>query len=492
VKVRAKGVFTDYMASFQTRNNTAVTLVLAYGKDFESATKVTLGAIGGYTSMVTTTTRNYDIDYSGIVYLNLGDKVWLTWFVSEMTTTGGTYNDIQFSWNYELLDFKIEIDSQVAATEVKTVMIHEAFNQVADSIADSDGNFKSELYGRPDSDKIAYPAFGKQSKLALSDGLNLRLFPDKDISISLDKLFRAANALHNIGLAIYQDKIRVEPLEWFYKNKRLGILKNVPSFTASVDPTRYYNQIFAGCERWETEFQGGLNEPNTKHEYTTRVKSIKNVLNILSPIIASSFALELTRRKNINRLPSTDWKYDNEHFWLALWQSDLAAYPMDTYSFMFSPYSGGVNVKSEYNIRLSPARMLLAHFNRIAACLQTIEGKIDFVKGEGNTTMSVTKNSVGNRQEDYNFQPLAENQSFDFDDANVKNVRPLWVPEIYQFEYPLTDEEYEMIQADPYGFLDFYSDPMDIRSGFILEMDYSLKDSKAQFKLLKRYRTNGR
>lgn len=486
IKVRVKGVFTDYMPSFQTRTNFAVTLVLAYGKDFASATKVTMQAIGGYTSMVTTHTENFDVNYTGTVYLNLGDKVWLTWFVQETLTTGAGYHDIEFSWDYELADVQIDIESSVAPTETKAMMLHEAFNQIVDSIADSDGNFRSDFYGRPDSEKQTYGSRGEQSMIAITGGKNIRLF-DEPLIESLERLFTSAKALHNIGMGIYEGKVRVEPLSFFYQSNRILTLKYVPGFTTTNDNSRYYNQILVGYEKWESEFKGGLREVNTKHEYSTVIDSIKNVLNIFSPIIASAFALELTRRKNKNRLQTTDWKYDNDNFWIALNQG-LPGYVVDAYNlFIGGAYSGKSELYSEYNIRLSPARMLLAHFNKIAAGLQKVQGQIAFITGQGNTAMSVIKNASGNRQEDYNFQPLAENQSFDFDDANVKNRTPLWVPEIYEFQYALTAEEETAIDANPYGFIDFFETPADIRSGYILEQEYIFENSKTNFKLLRRY-----
>jgi len=129
--------------------------------------------------------------------------------------------------------------------------------------------------------------------------------------------------------------------------------------------------------------------------------------------------------------------------------------------------------------------MLLHHLNVITAGLQIINGAIKFVKGEGNTIFSCAKDDVG-CAEDYNGVALAENDNIAWNDVNALNISPIYLPETYSFEYPLTFAEFNIIKANPYGYVEFYKDSDDIKQGYIMEMGYSMKTGMTKFELIKK------
>jgi len=161
-------------------------------------------------------------------------------------------------------------------------------------------------------------------------------------------------------------------------------------------------------------------------------------------------------------------------------------YLTELYSDSFTGGSGMTSLTTAYNLRLTPARMLLAHMNVITACIQVIQGLISFIKGEGNTLLQVAKDDIG-CQEDYSGEILSENQSFDWDDADVANIAPLWLPEIYKFEYPLTAAQLASVRSNPLGYIQVTDDHGNVRKGFILDFDFTLKTGLTKFELLKVY-----
>lgn len=384
----------------------------------------------------------------------------------------------------------LNVDTTFPDTNANTILVHEALTQVVDSITDSDNNFYSDFYGRTDSQKRTYSADGCGSALAITNGLNIRAFPNKKIYCNLNELFNSLDALHNIGLGYVDGLIRIEPISyWFDGTTQIISLPNVNKYEKRNDNTRYFNKIQIGYQKWETEIRGGLDEPCTKHEYSTKIMATDGEYNKLSKYISSSYAIELTRRKNISfQSDLEDWMYDNENFFIALVKTAsgyIDDYLVEKRIDAFSSATGMVAAETAYNLRLTPTRMLLAHIGSISACLQLINGYIKFVRGDGNTDLETTKFNTG-CQEDYGGYVLGENDSIAWNDANAMNIAPIWGTEIYSFEYPLTYTEFKTIKANPYGYVSFYKNADDVKHGFILNMEYKMKTGMTKFELLKK------
>jgi len=391
--------------------------------------------------------------------------------------------NVDWDYNYSTIEFSAE--TVIEASEAKAVMVHEAFNQVVDAIADSDGNFESDFYGRTDSDKLTYDSDGCGSTIAVTNGLNIRQFENKPILCSFKDLFNAMDCQHNIGMGVVDGKIRVEPLDyWFDSSTKIITLANVQSFTAKNDSSKYINKIDIGYNRWESEFKGGLDDVNSKHEYSTLVKSTKGIYSKLCKYLASTYTIELTRRKSKNRT-TEDWRYDNDNFLIACVRDAYGILRPEVFNDSFTLGTNYAALASAYNVRLTPKRMLLHHLNVITAGLQIINGFISFVKGEGNTIFSCAKNDVG-CAEDYNGAAIAENGGINWNDANAANISPIYLTDTYSFEYPLTFDEFKTIKNNPYGYVEFYKDSDDVKEGYIMEMAYSMKTGLTKFDLIRK------
>lgn len=516
---------------------------------------------GGYE--ISPFTDNFDTTitptYTGNIDLNPGDEIYLVWYLNYHPQDNLT--NVKVKWTYNESRFTIEGKTSYRSTETKSVLVHDAFMQVVDAIADSDNNFRSDFLGRTDSQKRTYTQNGCGSLLALTNGLNIRELYNKPLYHNFKGLFDAIDCIYNIGLGYTDGKIRIEPLSFFFDNTtRIISLPFVNRYELKADNPKYINKIQIGYSKWQAEFNGGLYDPNAKHEYSTIISSAKTTFIKLCDYITSSFSIEFTRRKNVNIAPTEDWRYDNDNFILAVkagiqanatfeafgnmitLEASVTAQPYDsitisgsaqnsgaftvmnvlaaggvTYIYTFETltdsggpefitltnntrniytpertddtFNGIVNMEgyeSACNLRLTPKRMLLAHLNVITAGLQKIKGFINFVKGEGNTALISTKKNIG-CPEDYDGQPLAENQSLEWSDDRAANIRPLWFPEIYSFEYPLTYQQFKTIKENPYGYVEFYRFENDKKAGYILNMEYQLKTGMTKFELLRMF-----
>ncbi|HWB64603.1 MAG TPA: hypothetical protein VG603_13900, partial [Chitinophagales bacterium] len=127
-----------------------------------------------------TTNFSWDFDIhpgllncNGYLSLQPGDQVWLYCSIEDNIKPAFPGAEVYVGFTFEFSESYIEFNiiENAAATECETIMVHEAFNQVVDSIADSDGNFYSSFYGRTDSQKRSYAKNGAGSMRALTNGL---------------------------------------------------------------------------------------------------------------------------------------------------------------------------------------------------------------------------------------------------------------------------------------------------------------------------------
>lgn len=476
------------------RLNEAMHLYLIYGRKADSTSTLTIIDLFNATGYsVDNFAVPFVINTSGQITLNQGDSVWLAWYVMDVDNASGPFASgwtSHLRWIYhQRSTFSLSTRTTFNQTDAKSVLVHEAFNQTCDSIADANGSFKSDFYGRIDSQKLTYGADGCGSLIAITNGQNLRSLPSKSIFCTLKDLFTTFRAMHNIGLTIEGTKIRVEPLPYFYDKLTASLVLSGPVKVEVVnDNTRYINNIKVGYESWESEFKQGRDETATSHEYATKVNAVKGLYEALANYIASSYAIELTRRKSAD-ITLEDWQYDNNNFIIALVRSSYGyadTFIPEIYSDSFSSGANALSLTTMYNVRLTPARMLQAHIKTIVAGLQIINGSVSFVNGEGNIDFEAAQD-VNGCPENYTGEVLSEKQSFAWNDINIEQNLPLWLPEIYTFEHPLTASDLTAMRANPHGYIQVLDDHGNTRRGFILEADFALKTGLTKFTLLKMF-----
>lgn len=235
---------------------------------------------------------------------------------------------------------KMQTLSKTPATTSKVYAINETFSRIAEAITDNKLKAYSNYFGRTDSEPYQAAVDGPGGLEVITDGIRIRKqenrIPNKPslFNVSLQDLFDGLNPIHNIGMSIEPDPIRVgfnqlriESWEYFYKNVIIFNCDNVDKIVHRANEKEIYSTYQFGYSKWEAEEFTGLDEFLTKRTYRTTLNQLKNDLVKLSKLIASGYALEITRRKGDNN--SKDWRYDKDIFIICTKRNQPLTIPAD-------------------------------------------------------------------------------------------------------------------------------------------------------------------
>ncbi|PVD50803.1 hypothetical protein DC498_17680 [Terrimonas sp.] len=229
-------------------------------------------------------------------------------------------------------------------TAAKLFLVNEAWSRIAEAVTDGKIKAYSEYFGRKDSQPYSVESDGCGSLEAITNGLFIRGIEKKEdsnviFSQSLKDLWDGLDPIHHIGVGIERDLrrsgykwLRVEPWKYFYSQDIILTLDGVNSITRKVQESEHYSTFTFGYEKYEAEEYNGLDEFLTQRFYRTTLSEVKNELNRLSKMIASGYAIEITRRKG--NKDSKDWRFDNDTFIICL-KRGLPALPAEQYNVRF-------------------------------------------------------------------------------------------------------------------------------------------------------------
>ncbi len=419
-------------------------------------------------------------------------------------------NSITISINFDVASIQLTESTTTEETTTKAFAVFEALARVSASISGQVDSFRSEFFGRRNSE-VAYDSNGCGSFAAITNGFQIRGFPIEDnytdpaypatpvlfesgrpVYTSMNELYDSLNAIHNLGLGVEQTNentwaVVMEPKSYFYDPTVLLQISNIPNLKVSIANNYYYNKVTVGYEKWENEQINGLDEFNSKREYTLPIKNTDRQLTILSKLIASGYALEFTRRKRYTDSSSEDYKYDNDNFIISLNRTtDGAGNPSSLNvaekNENFPLINNLISESTAYNLRLSPARNFLRWNPTINTGLLKKPGTSHkFTYGEANYKMEskISDACPG----DYNDALLSESQDIQWDGENNNDSNPIWIPLYGEFEFPLTDQEWKVIKANPHGQLEISENSTDYLKTYILEIRRK-QDGMASFKVI--------
>lgn len=390
-----------------------------------------------------------------------------------------------------------EEDSHFESSTAKCYLAHDLLNQLTTICANKKNAFYSDYFGRTD---LGYPVNGPGAYVGTTHGFAIRGFtklplPDpengienlyKPMTTSLRDALASFKSVFNVGVGIEEingkERLRIEPLEFFYNNNVTIKLPNqVKNLKRETAMDYYWPSIEVGYENGGNyEEAQGLDEPNGKTNLTTIINKGKNTFSQVSKYRADSYGKEFARRKPFKDFSTEDTQYDSDVFLLDLkpgnnlfaekkWQDDLAKAPTG----IFSP-------ETATNLRFSPFNMLLRHGWMIGSCLTKYP--TDRVRYGSSTANSQLKTQLIGGYE------YAENG----DILNSELKRPRFVPEWITFEYECTFDIMQMVQGTTviqgkkiqnfYGTVEFINDKNKIEKGFL----FNLKpNGKGEWKVLK-------
>ncbi len=462
-----------------------------------------MGTIPGYNSAVNPLVIPFSFIGLTTVSLNRGDKIWLYWQTDTATGSGyvivgGATESIQFDFSYTASEFILDVNSIIVPGTNPGFAFYETGARITESITGQTSfAFKSDFLGRTDAQPNVggAPTYASDGCGSLNfdfSGLALRGYgrhklesPLPDFA-TLSDFFDCVDAVYNIGMGIEQhsgqDVLRLEERDFFYSNSSIIQLTNVNNIQFQNDEKFSYNEFEVGYAQFEPENFNGLDEINTKQSYNLPIRTIKNKLTALSPWLGSGYAIEDIKR--IIFTQGRDHKYDKNIFILAV-RRLLGTFVADDDN-DFSATVGIDNPSTRRNIKITPKRNLLRHLNVLGGGLEKVAGAtISFREGADNFYFTTTQNA-GGCNGDYTGNLLDEDIDIAWDDPNARQNVPLWVPDVYVFDHPLTEVQYTTIRNNPHGFIEFSSSTTNFIQGFILQIDYPLQGGLTHFKLLRR------
>lgn len=453
------------------------------------------------------------------VFMNAGDI--LTSFIRIIS--GGTWhrdlvssNPISFIYNDHavpdpddpshgfigLVDCFFNITEKLynAPTDAQVYMVNEALSRTIEGITDDCMRVKSNYFGRTDSQPYTSVSDGCGSLEVITKGLLIRGFPIDNVimPVSFSGLFNSLSAIHCLGFGQEDDAarpghqvIRVEPMEYFYDSAIILTCDNVPSIKKTVKPQWFPSKINIGYNKWEAENSMGLDEFCTKRSYRTTLSEIKNEVSKIADLVASGYAIEVTRNIEYVDQSTKDWRYDNDIFIICTRRDGPSGIVVeqgvdcaDT-----GTMTNIIDPLTIYNYRISPIRNLLrwlkfympAYFNDISGP----NAKFIFTTADGNF-LAKGKLITGCIEEATN---IAENEDIDLTKFAIpSNGYPLFRNETDSFDYPLSYVNYLAIKANPRGIIQYRKLSTDSWSqGYISTIQYKPNDGMASFTLIPKF-----
>jgi hypothetical protein len=173
------------------------------------------------------------------------EKIWFAW-VWNYDIPGGLTRDIVWTWDYNRALFEITADTIVEDSTAKAIAIHEGWSRLCEIITDQKLAFRSEYFGRVNSQGISYSGNGCAAFTAITNGLNIRGLEER-IETTLADMFDSCNSVWGCGLGLVKVGndwlVEVEELDYFYSNNEILRFDNVANIQMRHVQDRIYNEI---------------------------------------------------------------------------------------------------------------------------------------------------------------------------------------------------------------------------------------------------------
>lgn len=419
-------------------------------------------------------TVNFNVNYTGTVNLPVGYGLYA---YIKVYYASGTDTSL-------IADFDVTFDPETSfflsnvkacpPTPAQVYLINETLAHITEAITDNCLTVQSDYYGRVDSQPIESAQDGCGGLRIVTPGLRIRQATDKQFFASMKDLMDGLRAIDNIGMGIEDDKIRIEPAEYFYQDVKILDMVLVPESELTIEEGLIYSNILTGYDKWEIKSIKGIDEFNSTKEFRTDIKAVSNQLNIRSKLITAGYIIENLRTQTLVNTGNTDNTYDNDIFLICV-DRDGYGYHVeqgvtDNAADFFSP-------STAYNWRVRPLYNLMRWFKSIG------QQVLYFTAGTGNYLAAGNLNAADDcRLENKSLSESSDLHSTDFD--NTIDATPIYKPEIITFEYPLSIADYKLIKANPYGYINMQCGNGAFVKGFIWTFEYRPAEGKGKFELL--------
>lgn len=289
----------------------------------------------------------------------------------------------------------------------------------------------------------------------ISPGDSIRNLSDAKVKTTLSEFFQFATSVWMMGLGIENGNVRMEPLTYFYDRNTMILdltewnPQGVIDFSWQVNNEDLANELKVGYEDQNNDTLNGRYDAHSYHIRQMPVLRPKGEINLISPYIASPFAIESIRNKRGQ--DTTDKEGDNKNYLAVI--DDTATngvYPLERdYSIAF----GIPNAESGYNYSITPLRNARRNDAYVRASLppQLNSDYINLNSSPKNTDLvSGYPNAA----------TIAESAGIPVGAMGT----PLYLPYLFNFRAASRISLIDQLNANPYGYVRF---PIATRTGEI-------------------------
>lgn len=376
------------------------------------------------------------------------------------------------------MHIQVKALTSAPASSAKAYLTWEALNKTFQYYTDQKDCFDSKYFGRTDTPTV-YAVDGPGSLRAILSGANIRKVLGKTTFVNGKDFFGALNAIDCLGMGFEtragRQVVVIEPLSYFYNKDFLILdLGPVSDLHRIVDAKQYSNSIELNYGKIDIQKTNGIDDVNQLRRWNYPITQVQTKQLATTKYKVSPYEIEDQRRL----ISSTeDSKNDDNNFFIDLIRNIDSFQPrkLEGYTLV----EGIVDPPSIYNLNLSPRHNLDNWLQVVAISLYKAPDKsITFASGEGNYIMVSQKAGE---------LPKVEGG------AGVKidltSVAPLYMPERYKFQCPLSSDQMDLIKANPYGYLrfqEFRGGPN--LEGYLSKVTRAAKKKLGTFELLKVFR----
>jgi hypothetical protein len=417
------------------------------------------------------------ITFNETITLEAGESLSLQWY------GGATADDFAaYSVDFKDVSCTLDIneDSVRSNSQTQAVLMKDAGEKITQIITGKKGKYISDFFTNGDF-KLS----------ALSLGLWIRQFYDKNIEISFDSFINNSKSLFLTGYTIDridgEEAIVHESIDYFFQDfVAVDLTEQVSEVVRSAFSEKAYTSMKSGYKKPSGdnlyEEAQGLDEPNILNTYDTPITRVDNVYDISSDYRADSYGKEFARRQSIETNPTDDTRYDKSIFVLDLKEGSGEALEERIWSDDFEQLPTGVySPETITGLRLSPLNNYLRHGKFLRSFLSKfVSESITFSNSIGNELLTTQPTGGVER---------SENSSVLIDDLDY----PLFVNEVVEFKSKVTFEINQQIYGRTqvgdrsvpnfFGKVRFINEFGNKEEGYILELS---PNNEGNWKLLKK------
>lgn len=301
-------------------------------------------------------------------------------------------------------------------------------------------------------------------------GFMIRNNPNAKLSVTFRDLFRSFDAVGNLGFGYDKtsDLFTIEKKSFYYDNSIIAELGEVKNFKRKPLSLAFFSKISGGYDNTgDYERVQGASEFAVAREYSAAAK-VKETKDIKSKYRYDSVGIEDLRNKQYLNTENTDDNSDNDIFVVRSVYNAGKFTPATLSEVEFPNDAKGADVfGSYYNLMLTPRQNAIRWGNVISACHTHI-----YLPFKEQKTTKLFELEIGS---DY----VDENSDIELSELES----PLFLPELYSFDYYITSAMLTAIEANPNGVFTFYSNGIQY-AGYIDKLETKKYNKTANFQLI--------